>query len=174
MFTSGVPDSVPLSNTRPAGRAGERPQNSGTPALVETVRVDTESFRVYVWSATLAITTSGSLMVMLKLWLTEPPELLANTVNGVVDMFTCGVPESTPLLKLKPVGNAGAMPHSFTTPPSSSSVSNSGRLKNCNSVMLTPRVKTRSVMFCRTGKGSVTVKLKLTLVEPPELLANTV
>ena len=61
--------------------------------------------------------TRGSLIVMSKVWFTEPPLLFANSVNGVVVKLTCGVPERTPFTSERPCGRAGWMPHSSTTPP---------------------------------------------------------
>ena len=46
-----------------------------------------------------------------------PPLLFAYTVNMEFVMFTSGVPEITPLLKLRPFGSVGWMDQTSTAPP---------------------------------------------------------
>ena len=53
---------------------------------------------------------------MLRVWLEEPPVLLAQTVNIVVVMLTVGVPEITPLVNVNPAGSEGAIVQVSTIP----------------------------------------------------------
>ena len=61
--------------------------------------------------------TTGSRMVMLTVVEEAPPEVFAHTVNIVVVMLTSGVPEMTPLSKVRPDGRAGVMDQIPTLPP---------------------------------------------------------
>ena len=59
----------------------------------------------------------GSKMVMLTVWLAEPPDVFAHTVNMLSVMLTVGVPLMTPSLKLRPAGRSGEMAQLEALPP---------------------------------------------------------
>ena len=74
--------------------------------------------RVNVWSAIVPKFATGSLIVIVKVSLSEPPELFAYNVyvTGVV-WFTDGVPLITPPDIESPLGRAGSISQVATLPP---------------------------------------------------------
>ena len=78
MLTSGVPEIVPLSNSKPAGSAGSMAHDSALPPLtvgdsgvIETLRTRVTLYGLY------ERLTAGSSTVMLTHAMASPPEVLA-------------------------------------------------------------------------------------------------
>ena len=121
---------------------------------------------VKVLSEIVPIFATGSLIVIVKVSLSEPPELFAYNVyvTGVV-WFTDGVPLITPPDIESPLGRAGSISQVATAPPV---------LLATIFVIAVSLVKVWSAIVPRIATGSLIVIVKVSLSDPPELLAYRV
>ena len=96
----------------------------------------------------------------------DPPELFAQMVKGVRLILTNGVPEITPLLNVKPLGNTGYISQVAAFPPT---------LIGAISDIVTPLVNaTYELLYDIEDTGSRIVMISSVELEPPELFAQTV
>ncbi len=139
------------------------------PPVFWTVMASIVTVRVRLMAVVDAVSTAvGSLMVI-EIWVADdPPVLFAQIVKMVVLMFTVGVPDMDPDVRLKerPVGSTGLIAHCSTIPP---------LVLIVTSVILMPRVSTLFVEDTLSeDAGSLMVIETVFEALPPVLLAYTV
>ena len=107
-LTVGVPEITPFVMDSPAGRVGWIAHvATAPPVLLATMFVIGEA-RVNTWLEIAPKLATGSLIVIVKVSLSEPPELFAYRVYvTAVVWLTVGVPEITPFVMDSPAGSVG-------------------------------------------------------------------